>query len=329
MAQDLVIGADVGGTWVKYVAVDAADQRVLQGEVATDASDAGVTIGLLAREVLGALGTGSSRVQAVGLACAGIVSPNSGQLGRSPNLPGWEQQDLRARLRDAFGIRNVAVANDVNAALYGEYLHGAGRGYLHLVMIALGTGVGGGVLIDGRLLLGAHYSAGEIGHMVLDPDGPICTCGNRGCLEAYAGSAALLRRARELAAAESAMSSGSGGATGGSFGELVNRLGTQLTTSELYQMAEAGDATAVALFRAAGHRLGQATASLINLLNPDRVIVGGGLALAGDLILAPCREVVRENVLAEQARTTAVVPAALGPHAAALGAAALARETEF
>jgi glucokinase len=325
VVRDLVIGADVGGTLVKYVAIDDAGGRVLQGAIATDPGDPEATIARLARELLATLGTACSRLRAVGLACAGIVAPESGRLGRSPNLPGWQGHDLRGALVTGFGLGAVTVANDVNAALYGEYLFGAGRGCRQLVMIALGTGVGGGVLIDGRLLLGAHSAAGEIGHMILDPDGPTCSCGNRGCLEAYAGSTALLRRARELAATAAEPGTDPAAAD---FVENVRRAGTELTTDGLYELAAAGDATAVALFNAAGRWLGQATANLVNVLNPDRVIVGGGLAQAGDLILAPCREVMQRGVMAERARATAVVPAALGPHAAALGVAALARETE-
>ncbi len=133
-----------------------------------------------------------------------------------------------------------ALANDVNAALYGEYRAGAGRGCRSLVMLALGTGVGGGVLVDGNLLIGAHCGAGELGHMVLDPDGPLCACGNRGCLEAWAGSRALLVRARELAD------------RGGAFADLVRQRGGDLTTRDLAGLADGGDATARELFAEAG-----------------------------------------------------------------------------
>ncbi|MFN2371341.1 MAG: ROK family protein [Candidatus Krumholzibacteriia bacterium] len=310
MSDRCILGADTGGTAVKWVLLDDRGETVAGGEVATDPGDGPGTLARLA----GAVQASGRRPAAVGLACAGIVDPARGRLGRSPNLPGWEDSDLGAALRAAFPGLPTALANDVNAALYGEHRAGAGRGCRDLVMLALGTGVGGGVLLDGRLLIGAHCGAAELGHMVLDPAGPVCACGNRGCLEAWAGSRALLARARELAA------------QGGAFGELVTARGAALETRDLARTAQAGDPTARELLAEAGRRLGQAVANLINCLDPQRVIVGGGVAQAGDLILGPCRAVVPGLVLAEGARTTPIVPAALGPAAAAVGVAWLARE---
>jgi glucokinase len=217
------------------------------------------------------------------------------------------------------GVPSV-VDNDVNAALYGEYRYGAGRGCRDLVMIALGTGVGGGVLLGERLHRGAACGAGEIGHMVLDLEGPLCGCGNRGCLEAYAGSVAILRAARERVRDPEASAG---------FRALLQEEGTELTTRVLHELAEQGDTTARDLFAVAGRRLGQAVANVANLLEPERVIVGGGVARAGAWILVPCREVVQRLVLSEESKRLPVVPAELGPHAAARGAAALAAEREF
>jgi glucokinase len=253
----------------------------------------------------------------VGLACAGIVSTRTGLLGRSPNLPGWENTDLGAALRAAFGGVPVIVANDVNAALYAEFRQGAGRGCDHLVMLALGTGVGGGIIAGGQLVTGYEDGAGEIGHMTLDLEGPPCTCGSPGCLEAYCGSVGLVRRARQLAG-ESAASE--------AWRTLVADRGDALTTRDCHALAVAGDPTAAAFFAAAGRRLGQAVASLVNILAPDRVIIGGGVAQAGDLLLAPCRDMIARHVMSAAGRSTPVVTAELGPHAAAVGAAALAAE---
>ncbi len=310
LSDRCILGADTGGTAVKWVLLDGQGAAVGSGEVPTNPADSNDTLLRLAAAVA-ATGTAPA---AVGMACAGIVDPLSGHLGRSPNLPGWQDSDLGAALRAAFPGLPLALANDVNAALYGEYRAGAGRGCSNLVMLALGTGVGGGILLDGRLLLGAHHGAAELGHMVLDTAGPVCACGNRGCLEAWAGSTALRARARELAAG------------GGRLGDLVRARGAALTTRDLADLAQAGDAAAGELFAEAGRRLGQAVGNLINALDPERVIVGGGVAQAGELILAPCRAVVPGMVLAAGARSTPVVPAQLGPAAAAVGAAWLARE---
>lgn len=317
MANRLVVGADVGGTNVKFVVGETAGRVLHQGEVPTDPADHAGTVERLAEAVDAVITDADHRIDAVGLACAGIVSPGSGLLGRSPNLPGWQGSDLRSALRTFFGSMAVIVANDVNAALYGEYRHGAGRGCRHLVMIALGTGVGGGVLIDGQLLAGRNDGAGEIGHMTLDLDGPPCPCGSAGCLEAYCGSVGLLRQGRLAAAGPGATPA---------WREFVAARGESLTARDCCEWAAAGDNTAFGLVTAAGKRLGQAVASLINVLAPERVIIGGGIAQAGELLLTPCRDMVARHVMSDGGRDTPVVRAELGPFAAAIGAAALARK---
>ncbi len=276
---------------------------------------------LLAAAIRGGLGMSPRALGTVGLACAGIVDPGTGWLGRSPNLPGWENRNLAETMQRSFGPIPVVAANDVNAALFGEYRFGAGRGCRHLVMIALGTGVGGGVIVDGKLLTGHGHGAGEIGHIPLDLAGPLCACGNLGCLEAFCGSYGLVRRARELAASPEATAA---------LRELASTRGDDLTTRHLFELAVAGDAAVRRLFAEAGQRLGQAVSSLINVLAPERVIIGGGVGQAGDLLLAPCREMIARHVMSPPGRATPVVMAELGPHAAAMGAAALAaasRET--
>lgn len=320
MDTTLLVGADVGGTNVKFVVITAAGDIVLQDDIRTDPDDAEATLRRLAAAIGDGLQGNASRLATVGLACAGIVDPSTGWLGRSPNLPGWEDRNLATILQRAFGPLPVVAANDVNAALFGEYRFGAGRGCRHLVMIALGTGVGGGVIVDGRLLTGHGHGAGEIGHMPLDLAGPQCSCGNVGCLEAYCGSYGLIRRARELAAAPQATA------------RLRDLVGHHdqggrddgLTTKQLFDLAVGGDASARGLFAEAGGRLGQAVSSLINVLAPQRVIIGGGVGQAGDLLLDPCRAMLEMHVMSPAGRTTPLVMAELGPHAAAMGAAALA-----
>jgi glucokinase len=255
------------------------------------------------------------RLAGMGMAVAGIVDPVAGRLGRSPNLPGWEDKNLRKAARDVFGPVPTAFANDVNAALFGEHVQGAGRGCGDLVMIALGTGVGGGVMVAGRLVTGTHHGAGEIGHTVLDPDGPECTCGGRGCLEAWAGRVAIMKRARALAAAGAA----------GLAASLAAR-GESWNPRDLAELALAGDEDARGIFAEAGRRLGQAVGNLVNILDPGRIIIGGGVARAGDLILGPCRAVVPDLVLAAEAKQVPIVAAELGHLAAAVGAACLAEE---
>lgn len=313
MAKDLFLGADTGGTGIKFVVTDAAGSRLEEGEVPTDPGSIHVSLERLAA----AVAAHRPLLRGVGMACAGIINPARGTLGRSPNLPGWQNSPLGEIISEVFPGLPVTLANDVNGALYGEFRQGAGQGCANLVMIALGTGVGGGVIIDGKLVVGSHCGAGEIGHTMLDPSGPPCACGNSGCLEAYAGSVGLLRRAREAADFPDA---------GQAYRRLVQDPSAPLTTRRLADLAEAGDATAREVFAWAGRHLGQAVGNLINILDPDRIIIGGGVALAGDLILGPCREVFPRLVLGEDAARTPVVVARLGSLAAAVGAASLARE---
>jgi len=324
VAADLILGADTGGTGVKYVITDLSGKVVHDGEVATDPTSGKRTLARLAIEVAEKIcpekDSGSptfARLAGVGLACAGIVDVQSGDLGRSPNLPGWEGINLKRIVANEFSDCPVTVANDVNGALYGEYVAGAGQGCKNLVMIALGTGVGGGVLLNGSLVVGRNSGAGEIGHMVLDPAGPACRCGNVGCLEAWAGSVAILKQARLMARVELKDTS---------LARMVEARGEDLTVRDLAGLAGDGDAACLALFTEVGHRLGHAVGNMLNLLDPDKVIIGGGVAQAGDLIFHPCRQHAPSLVLAPGARQTPIVPAQLGPLAAAVGAAALVRE---
>ncbi len=315
MTERLVLGLDIGGTAVKYVVGPADEPARLAGEVPTDPGDIGGTFARLAGRVAERLP--GEDPAAVGVACAGIVDPSTGWLGRAPNLPGWEDTDLASALRDAFGDLPCAFANDVNAALVGEARHGAGRGCRDLVMLALGTGVGGAVMVDGRLITGARHGAGEIGHMVINPAGPPCGCGNRGCLEAYAGSRGLLAEARRRADMAGA---------GEAYRARIEALGEDLDTRDLSELAGAGDPDAEALFQDTGLILGVAVGNLINLLDPEKIIIGGGVAQAGELLFDPCRETAASLVLCEASRATPVEPAELGTRAAALGAADLVRD---
>ena len=312
MNDRLVLGADIGGTSVKYIIVDASRNTVAEGSVATDPSNAAVTFAALAEQVRTHLGETAS-LSAIGLACAGIVDPVQGTLGRAPNLPGWEQCDLHSLLESAFGSVAFALANDVNGALVGEQTMGAGRGCRDLLMLALGTGVGGGVMIGNKLVVGTRFGAAELGHVVLDRDGPLCCCGNAGCLEAYAGAVGIVAAARrrlEKPGADPELS------------DLAHH--GDLTPQTLATLATSGCSQAAAIFHEAGLRLGQAIGGFVNTLDPERVIIGGGVALAGDLILGPCRSEAARTILCERSKSIPIVPAELGPRAAAVGAAILA-----
>jgi glucokinase len=222
---------------------------------------------------------------------------------------------IAARMRDSLGLP-CQVDNDANAAAYGEYRFGAGRGYRHMLLVAVGTGIGGGIVSDGRLFRGAHGFAAEIGHIIVEPDGPLCGCGNRGCWEQVAAGRAIDRMGKQAAREhDSILRSLAGGDPEGVTGRLVT------------EAAGRDDAIARGIFAEVGRRLGQGIAGLVNILDPQVVVVGGGAMEAGGLLLDPARAAFDEAVEGLEHRPRVpIVAAELGNDAGAVGAAALALE---
>ncbi len=256
-------------------------------------------------------------VSAAGVSFGGPVDAASGTVVQSHHVAGWEGLPLAAELGAALG-RPALVENDANAVALGEYRYGAGRGARDLVYITVSTGIGGGVILGGRLWRGSHGAAGEVGHMVVRPGGPLCTCGNRGCLEALASGLSIARRARE------ALPEAEGG------GRLTNRPCTAtdggpeaITAEHVFRAARLGDATAAAIVAAAAADLGLAIAMLASIVDPERVILGGGVAKAGEQLLAPVRAAFARHAFPLLAERVAIVQAAAIDEGGLLGAAAL------
>ena len=247
---------------------------------------------------------------AAGIDCAGLIDGAKGYLYYSPNLPGWEGTDLRELFSGALGLP-VTVDNDVNCAAWGEYVLGAGRGTRYFVCLTLGTGIGGGVIADGRLYRGWQGMAGEVGHQVTDPSGPVCACGTKGCLESMANASSIVSRAREAMAAgkESSLDDGDG-----------------LSAEDVADAAADGDSVAIEALAGAGRALGTGLANIVHLYNPEVIAVGGGVAGAGDLILEPARESMRGQLMDDILASVRVVPAELGNSASLIGASMLALE---
>ncbi len=209
------------------------------------------------------------------------------------------------------------MENDCTTATFGEWKLGAGRGYDELLYVGIGTGIGGGIVMGGRLQRGARGFAGEIGHIIVEPDGPLCGCGNRGCWEAVASGHAIARDGQRAIDRDERS-----GLAELAAGQPASLIGTLVT-----EAARAGDPTAVDILREVGRRLGEGIAGLVNVLDPAIVIVGGGAAEAGDLLLDPARAAFLGSVEGRELRAdVAIVEAALGPDGAAIGAAALALE---
>ncbi len=253
-------------------------------------------------------------VRGIGVAVPGLVDVASGTLTYSANL-GWQDVPIGTPVSAALQLP-VYVENNARAMAFGESWCGAGRDYEDIVCINVGVGIGAGIVLGGKLYRGRGATAGEIGHTTITEDGPLCRCGNRGCLEALAAGPAIARRA--------ALAMRRGVQT--SIGALVGGNPELVTAEVVSQAAQAGDHLAIRLLEEAGSYLGVGVANLINLLNPDIVIIGGGVAQAGEVFLSAVRSAVAARALRPAAAATPIVPAALGLDAGSVGAATLLLE---
>ncbi|MDR7537326.1 MAG: ROK family protein [Armatimonadota bacterium] len=306
------LGVDLGGTKILAAVVDETGRVGATARAATPQAGPPAVVEAIAAtadRALAAAGVSRAAVRAAGVGAPGPADPATGVVFAPPNLQGWRDVPLAALVRERLGMP-VAVENDANAAALGEHWVGAGRGVDDLLYITVGTGVGGGLILRGQLYTGVSGTAGEIGHMVLVPGGPRCACGRLGCLEAVASGSAIVREARAaLAAGRPSMLAGA----------------SALDAREVARAAAEGDPLAREVFARAAGYLGLAAANLVNLLNPAMLIIGGGVARAGELLLGPVRRIVQAEAFERPAAAVQIVPAALGLHAGAVGAAAAAR----
>lgn len=314
---NLVAGVDVGGTKILARVVDP--RRPLDA-LATARVDtprgADRIVAAIVELVDRAAGLAATdAVAAIGVGAAGLVS-RSGILRTAPNLPGVAELDLRGALAAATGI-GVVVENDATCAMVAEHRAGAATGAAHACLVTLGTGIGGGLVVDGRLVRGADGLAGEPGHMVVDPSGPPCPCGRRGCWERFASGSGLGRLAREAAEAGRAdrVVALAGGDTEDVRGEHLTRAALE------------GDPDALEVMREFAWWVALGLANLATLLDTQVMVIGGGLAAAGPLLLDPAREAFAAHLLGGNHRPPVeVVLAELGPDAGAIGAAFLAAD---
>src|SRR5215218_4064760 len=292
VAAERVIGVDVGGTKILAGVVDAGGTLETRREHPTPVSSqqellAGLDLAV--EELL------DDRVAALGFGIPSTVDQRAGRAVSSVNIP-LANLDLRQRMAERFGVP-VAIDNDANAAALAEWTVGAGRGTRHMVMITLGTGVGGGLILDGRLYRGAVGAAGELGHMVIQHDGPRChgACTGHGHLEAVASGHAASIAAREL-------------------------FGPGADAHRLVRLADEGDVRAREALTEIGRRLGSAIGGLVNVFNPELVVVGGGFAAAGELLFEPARQLLAREALHPGRDLVRIVRAELGTAAGVVGA---------
>lgn len=313
----LSIGVDVGGTKILAGAV-AEDGRIQStARRPTPRHDAEAVLAQVAGVVAELRDGTDESIDGVGVGIAGVVDAERSRVYFAPNLR-WSQVPARDLLEASTGLP-VVVENDGNIAAWGEYRFGAGRGTSDMVLVTVGTGIGGGIVINGRLFRGAHGAAGEIGHINAVPDGRACGCGRGGCWEQYASGNALVREARELAA-ERRSEAGLLLALGDGTPEGVQ--GPEVT-----QAALAGDPIAREAFARVGTWLGRGLADLAAVLDPEVFVIGGGVSESGDLLLSSARSTLNDKLIGQQNRPAPLVRAAeLANSAGIVGAADLVRQ---
>lgn len=310
------IGVDIGGTKIAAGVVDD-DGRIVAKTKRTsrglDVDDLDAAVVDACRELAAAHDVG-----AVGLAAPGFIGADQATVRFTPNLP-WRDHPLRDRVAAALGLDvPIVVANDANAAGWAEFRFGVGRDASDMLLLTIGTGLGGAVVVAGRLVVGAWGMAGEVGHMRVVPDGQLCGCGQSGCWEQYASGSALVREARSAAATDPDRAA--------RLLELADGDPERITGPAVTTAALDGDPLAVDLLADVGRWIGEGSATVAALLDPELVVIGGGVAAAGDLLLAPAREAFAAHLSARGFRPEATFAlASMGNDAGIVGAADLAR----
>lgn len=305
-----LIGIDLGGTNIKGALLDRDGHTLQKIRISTEA-DKGPqeVVSRIVQVIMELIQWGqvpNGDVAGVGIGVPGQIDYQEGKVVFAPNL-NCHDLPIKAMLEEKTGLP-VFLDNDGNVAALGEMWSGAGMGYKNIVAVTIGTGIGGGIIIDGRLLRGVSGSAGEIGHMIIKEDGPLCNCGKSGCLETMTAAPAILREAR------SAIRDGK---------KSLLADYEHLEAKDVFIAAGSGDLVAQEIINRSAYYLGIAIANLINLLNPEVVIIGGGVARAGDILIDPIRLTAMDNCLEVAGKAARIVPAQLGNDAGCIGAGAL------
>lgn len=315
MVKKYNIGVDIGGTNVKIALVDQKGAIVYSNSVPTRAEMGyEYTVKNIKETIYTSMKESDITIDSIGgigFGLPGQINSEAGVVRLLPNIPGWVNVPLGQIIEDEFKVK-CKIDNDVRVATLGEFTYGAGQGCKNLVCITVGTGVGSGIIVNGQLVRGASMSAGEIGHMILQAhEGPICGCGNTGCLEAFASGPSIVQLAKEYLS----------GGKSAKFEELAN--GREITPFMVYEAAMQGDAVAKRIFAIVGEWLGIALTSVVNLLNPEKIIIGGGVSQAGNFLIDPIRKTINERAIKVSADAVEVVTAKLGERAGVIGASLL------
>lgn len=311
------IGIDVGGTNVKIALVDDNGKIIYSNSVPTYAKMGYEytvnNIKQAIKDLMKETNTTPSDIEGIGFDFPGQVDCKTGVVKLAPNIPGWVNVPIAQMIEDEFHIP-TRIDNDVRCAALGELKFGAGKGCENFICITVGTGIGSGIVINGKVVRGATNAAGELGHIKLQMNGgPICGCGDTGCLEAFASGPAIVAMAQEYIK----------GGKSTKFREMAAVEGGEITPYMVAKAAEEGDSVAKRIFEIVGEYIGIGLTSVINLLNPERVIIGGGVAESGELLLGPIRKTIKERAMVVAGNAVEIVPAQLGNSAGVIGASML------
>jgi glucokinase len=313
-----VLAFDLGGTKFAFGVVAENGEVIGSDKIETLAKQgpeqAIQRVNLAAQSLLKKLNIKPEELIGIGIASPGPLDIAKGCVDGSPNLPGWTGYSIEDGLSSFFNLP-ARIDNDANAAALGEYKFGAGKNKKNMVYITVSTGIGGGVIVDGRLMRGANGNAAELGHLTLNINGPACPCGANGCFEMYASGTAIARRTREAIQA-------------GTQSQILNLAGSieDITPHHILEALEKNDALAQKIWNETTEYLGRGLAVVINTFNPELIVVGGGVTAAGDLLFKPVREKALRYAFPRLAAVCSIVPAGLGSNVGVVGAAACAFE---
>lgn len=310
-----IIGVDLGGTKIATVLTDACGKILGRGELATEADrgqDAVIeNVFKSVDMVLAETCISTDEVIGLGIGSPGPLDAQSGVVLEAPNL-GWENVPIRDILQERYNVP-VYLENDANAAGLAEQRFGAGRGSRHVLYVTVSTGVGGGIILDGKAYQGAHGIAGEIGHIAIDPEGPLCNCGSTGCLEAFASGTGLVKRATTAIKT-------------GAKSKVLDMVGgdlSKVTAVTLAEAARSGDEFAIDMYKSVGRYLGVGLASIVNFMDPEVIVIGGGLSKSADLFFEEMRKTINERAFKAAAEKVRVVRSELGGDVGTLGSVAV------
>lgn len=315
------VGVDLGGTHLRAAIVDITNGQVVDlvqvPTLAREGHDAVIArMAEMIVKVISSSGMLKADVGGIGIGVPGKLDLEHGKVLFLPNLPGnWLNVPLQQEIERQVGLP-AHILNDARAMTFGEWKYGAGRGVNTVACFTLGTGVGGGLVVNGKLHLELGGTAGELGHQVIDVDGPTCGCGSRGCLETYASGPAIA--AAGIKAVVQGLTT--------RIGEMVNYDLNRITPEVVYQAALSGDPIAQEIYQRVGHYLGIAIANVIVIVGPRKIVIGGGVSQAGELLFEPIRRTIRSSVFITSTEQIEIVPAQLGINAGIIGAAAWAAE---